>query len=123
MAHVMRSWLHFPPLPAGTAPLWAGVLGPPAAWAAQMETVYAFSTWSCWHHTRGLLYAANVILLLTAVAGGVLSLTYWRGRQEFGEQERRIMLLSGLGILSSIMYSTLIVAQLIAAIMLDPCAT
>jgi len=57
---VMPSWMHFPPLPRGTTPLWAGVLGAPAAWAVQMEWIYAFATWCCWHHTRSLLYAANI---------------------------------------------------------------
>ena len=123
MAHAMRSWFHFPPLPAGTAPLWTGVLGSPAAFLAQMEIVYAFSTWSCWHHTRALLYAAVVLLLLTSIAGGVVSLAYWRARKDFGEQERRIMFLGGLGIVSSVLYSVLIIAQGIAVIMLDPCAT
>ena len=120
---VMPSWMHFPPLPRGTTPLWAGVLGAPAAWAVQMEWIYAFATWCCWHHTRSLLYAANIILLLTAMGGGIVCLSYWRGRRDFGEQERRIMFLSGLGIFSSVMYSILIIAQGIAAIMLDPCAT
>jgi len=123
MAHAMRSWLHLPPMAGGTAPLWAGVLGAPAAWLVQMQSMYSFSTWSCWHHTKALLFTFNVVLLLTAIGGGLLSLTYWRGRKSFPDRELRVMFLSGLGIVSSIMYSLLIVSQGIAVIMLDPCAT
>ena len=58
--------LHFPPLPKATGPLWFGVLGAPAAWAVQLQIIYALTHTACHHNSRTMLLAITVILLFTS---------------------------------------------------------
>jgi hypothetical protein len=118
-----KSQEHVPPLPPATAPLWAGVVGVPAAWALQMEAVYALPHWACEHHGKTLLLILNLCFLALCILGGVICLRYWMRHESAEDKDDRTRFLASYGLFSSGMFSLLIIAQTIATWMLDPCAT
>ena len=113
---------HFPPVPPDTGPLWAGVLGAPAAWAAQMQTIYASAHWACERSHRPVLTVVSAVCMIAAVVCGLVCLRYLNRRERDPEFHGRVRFLASLGVLSGAMYAVVIVAQLIATLMLDPCA-
>src|SRR4051812_45337290 len=122
MGHI-EGQLHFPPLPKATTPLWAGVLGAPAAWFLQFQLIYMLVHKACSHQHRVLLTALSAALLITCLICGAICLHYHKRWQEFGEQSNRVRFLAMLGAVSGLYYGIVIIAQGIATIMLDPCAT
>ena len=78
--------IHFPPVPKGTAPLWFGVLGAPAAWGLQLQSVYAMAHTACIHDRRSLLNVVTAVLLAAAVVFTVVSVIYRTSEERFPEQ-------------------------------------
>jgi hypothetical protein len=115
--------VHFPPLPPDSLPLWVGVLGSAAAWGAQLQTIYSLAPWACAQHRLPVLYGLEFLFLATAVVCGLLCIRYFHRGDQHTEEKDRTRFLASYGMLSSAMFSTLIVAQTIATLMLDPCMT
>jgi hypothetical protein len=120
-APVMRT--HFPPLPPGMAPLWAGVLGAPAAWGLQLQTVYAMAHWACMKNHVGMLHFVDLLTLVLAIAGGIVCFLHWRRPADRTDLSDRTHFLASLGLFTSALFAGLIIANTIATWMLDPCAT
>ena len=112
-----------PSLPPGTWPLWTGVIGAPAIWAAQLQAVYVLSPPACTHGTRLMLHAVNLISLLLVIAFGFICLAYYRQKRDLLDEDDRTRFLASLGLFTSGVFITLILAQTIATSMLDPCMT
>jgi hypothetical protein len=115
--------IHFPPLPKGIGPLWFSVLGAPAAWALHLQSIYSLAHSACVHDRRALLQVLTAVLLLVALSCAAVSAVYRRGQDRFPEQRDRVHFLALLGTLSGMLYAVVIVAQGIATLMLDPCAS
>ena len=113
---------HFPPLPPGTAPMWAGVIAAPAAWFVAMQTIYTLTPNAC-QGRKPLLVVTDVVFLAATIAMAFVCWRYRSAHAAAEERHDRIRFLGSLGVLTCIMTSLVIIAQGIASIMLDPCAT
>jgi hypothetical protein len=114
----------------GTLSLWAGVLGAPAVWALQLNVGYALVPYVCRHYERHyLLHLASVVFILLALACGWICYREWDkvGRKwpsdTVGGAIGRVQFLATLGVLSSALFSLVIVAQALASFFIDPCWT
>jgi uncharacterized membrane protein len=112
---------HFPPLPPGTAPLWAGLLGAPLAWALQLQITYALVERICWNGKHFILHLTTLATLLVAVACAMVCWMYVPRHDRTGPGEPRIRFLSLFGLLTSALLALVIVAQGIATFFIDPC--
>lgn len=115
------------PREASSLPLWAGVLGAPAAWAVQLQVSYSFVPWCCSHGHLWVLHLSTLVFFALAAAGGVASFRHWR-RAGGGSAEGsgggpvvRTQFLGLLGVLVSSMFSLLILAQGTASFFISPC--
>src|SRR5207248_3682539 len=98
--------------------VWAGVLGAPAAWGLQLQVCYTVSaTVLCAHGHVWLMHLFTALFLALSLAGGVLSWREWheagRAAAEGSEASRegRTRFLGLLGMMTSGLFSLLIVAQ------------
>ena len=108
-------------------PLWAGVLGAPAAWALQMQINYILVPWICHHGYTVVWFVCTLVFFLVAATGGLVSLHRWlhaggqSTEQDAGGPVARTEFLGLLGFLVSCLFSLLILAQGSAAFFLSPC--
>jgi hypothetical protein len=113
----------------GKLALWTGVLGGPVVWAIHLQAGYAISRFSCTREHLGLLHhAVTLLMLIAAVACTLLALREWKrlsGPSESHEDEAgplgRSQFLAGLGILTSGLFSLVIVAGWVPVFFLSPC--
>jgi hypothetical protein len=106
--------------------LWAGVLVPPTAFLFNLEAAYALVPVACNAGTVLLVHLVHLVSLALAVVGGLLALRVWRrsgAAWPGGEGGRisRTQFMAGLGILMSLMFTVVILAQWIPSFILDPC--
>jgi len=115
--------------PRGKVALWTGVLGGPAVWAIHLQAGYAISRFSCTREHLGLLHhAVTLLMLVAAIACTLIAVREWRrssGPSESHGDEAgplgRSQFLAGLGILSSGLFSLVIVAGWVPMFFLSPC--
>src|SRR3712207_9559088 len=69
--------------------LWAGVLAGPVAWAMQLVTVYALVPWAAKAHRMTVPHIVTVVLLLGALAGGLVAWRRWRSEEHTSELQSR----------------------------------
>jgi len=112
---------------AGTASLWAGVLGAPAAWGLQFEINYALVPWICGHGWRFLIPLISAIFIAIGIATFVLTWREWskvrsaaQSDDQAGEHGREYFL-AILGLMVSGLFTIVIVAQGLAVFFLNPC--
>jgi hypothetical protein len=98
--------------------VWLGLIGPPAAWAAQLVAGYAAEEAECsgvFDGSRGVTVwtsvAAGVVALLSLVAAASL-LRRARGRMHF---------MAFAGVLNGALFLALIIVTAIGATHFDPC--
>jgi hypothetical protein len=103
--------------------LWLGILGPPLAWLIQFQSIYLLVYPAC-GVGRNLnigLTCAGFFALIAAL--GVYPRRNWnenRYAQNPVSRTRRFM--SIVGVMSTALFLLLLVAQGIAAMMIDPCS-
>jgi hypothetical protein len=111
----------------GQTSLWAGLLGAPAAWAAQMQLAYMLVPWACQHHRHWPIHLTHFGFLALTLVGGWLSHREWhglgrgwpRGSEGSSHERTRFLAVSGMG--SSILFALLILGQAIASFLINPC--
>ena len=106
--------------------LWIGVLLPPIAWAVQMQTNYTLASFECHGGSRTPVFLiAAVALLVTLATGTVAVFNFQRVRALWNDNESGIgsrqAFLAALGVLTSGMFSLVIIAQGVATMMIHPC--
>jgi hypothetical protein len=106
-----------------TPALWAGLLAGPAAWALHLQGGFALSAWATERGNAGPLHALGALCLLAAVGGGLLARRAWlavgglpSGTE--GPDTARVRYLSVVGMMASVLFSCVIVAQWVAVVML-----
>src|SRR3954462_15557342 len=95
------------------AELWTGMLGPPVLWLIQFQTIYSIAGWGCELHSKLPLLIVSGIILVLAFATGLLVLRHV-GKPGSSPEAKRARFLAWVGIMSSVLFSLVIVAQVIA---------
>src|SRR5690348_13255577 len=111
----------------GSVGLWAGILGAPTAWAAELQVSYAFVPWTCLHGHHWVLHLFTAIFVAISILCGILCFSEWRhvggGSAEgsAGGPIERTRFLALTGLMVSGMFTLLILAQGTASFFLNPC--
>src|SRR3954462_813051 len=105
---------------------WVGVFAGPIAWAIHQQLSYSLVPWVCHTGHRFVLYLTNVFFFLMAIAGGVLSWTiYEKLKREAAATPSldiaRQRFLVTLGMMTSALFASIIVAQALANFFINPC--
>jgi hypothetical protein len=111
---------------AGPWALWAGVLAGPLAMLVQLQVNYALVLWACGAGREWALHLTALLALVVTSAGGWLS---WRNRRRTGagwEDEGagvipRSRFMAVVGVLASVLFALVIVAQWIPIFVYGPC--
>jgi len=106
--------------------LWAAFLAAPVAWLLQMQLNYALVPWACAHHASVAFVLVALLALAVAAGGGLSAWRTWRrvGAEESteaGGSVGRTRFLALTGVMTSAMFSLVILAQGLAAVFLSPC--
>jgi hypothetical protein len=111
---------HLPPLPKGSAPIFAGIIGAPLTWMLALQLLYVLAPQAC-RHGRFWITALAAVFLAFTIGLGSLCLQYLN-RHENQEHSRQ-QFVALFGLLTSALVALAIVSQTIVTLMLDPCAT
>jgi hypothetical protein len=96
------------------AALWAGILVPPMAWAADETISYAMVKWACGHQTGAVLHA-NTLITITVIAGaGIMA---WSAERE--NERAEFMAQFALG--TAVLFFVVTIALAIPKWLLDVC--
>jgi len=107
--------------------LWTGVLAGPTAWLIQFQTRYSLVEWICSSRQTWASHLVWIGFLLLSLGGGLLSWRNWvRAGREWPSDlvsapRGTESLLSVLGMMTSAMFSLVIIAQAIPTFMINPC--
>jgi hypothetical protein len=106
--------------------LWIGLLLPPLAFLFNLELAYALVPVACSSRNVLPIHLVHLVSLLLVAAAGVLAWREWRrsgATWPDGEPGSigRTRFLSGMGLLLSLQFTLVILAQWIPSFVLDPC--
>jgi lysylphosphatidylglycerol synthetase-like protein (DUF2156 family) len=106
--------------------LWTALLLPAFAWALQHEIVYALTPFRCYGGTRLPIYLVSIVALVLSVSAGGLAFRNWKKvskvwPNEASDSTSHVAFMSVLGLMSSFIFSLVIVAAIIATVILHPC--
>jgi hypothetical protein len=111
----------------GQTALWAGVLGAPAAWGAQMQLAYMLVPWCCRNDQHWPISLTHFAFLGLTLVGGWLSYREWHGlgrgwpAGSEGDEHGRTRFLAVSGMISSGLFSLVILGQAMAGSFISPC--
>jgi uncharacterized membrane protein HdeD (DUF308 family) len=94
---------------------WTGLISGPGAWAISTQLNFALSSWQCGKDAYPVLWI-GLLLALTAVAGGLVSLRLWR--QDDGTS---LPFAAAIATLTSFLFALVIVAQSFAGLVFTGC--
>lgn len=105
--------------------LWVVLLGPPVIWAVRFGVAYVLAPHACRADALVLLHALTVVALAAVAAVGVLAWRYLRlaGQAEAVPPEvtQRTRFIALVGLLGSLLFTVVIVAEGSGSVMIDPC--
>jgi hypothetical protein len=109
--------------------LWVGVLLPPAMWGLHLQFVYAASEQVCKGQlSLATLNVASACCVAAALGAGMLATGLWfaSGRRWPSEERSDVIarrrFLSAEGMLSSLLFSIVVIGQWMSVFYLSPCA-
>ena len=114
------------PAPFSNQALWSGVLTGPIVFLVLLEVNYLLTMWSCSADARWPLHLATLLGLALTGLAGVNSYRRWdRAGREWSDNaaggRARTRFLSSLGVLTSLLFGTVIAAQWLVVMLMDPC--
>lgn len=107
--------------------LWFSVLAAPAAWMLQLATTYALVPIACHVGRPALMHLPTLLFLVVALASVWGAWRAWGrangtwARESDDGQVARIRFLAAFGLMSSMLFTLVIVGQWVPAIVIDPC--
>jgi hypothetical protein len=106
--------------------LWTGMLLPPTAWAAQLQSVYLTSEFGCFTSDFTWNHVVSGLMLAVAIVAGAIAWWEWVAAgattdAEGGDLKSRRRFMALIGILTSALFSVTIVAQWLPTLMGVPC--
>jgi len=113
------------PASAHKIPLyWMGVALGPAAWAINLQTIYAITPHACAKPTSATI-VLSIVMAVIAGSGSLISLRAIRRRApaEWAEAQggRARNFMAWLGVGSGVIFALVILNQLAATLMISPC--
>jgi hypothetical protein len=108
------------------AALWTGVLLAPTAFLANLELAYLAVGRACLRDNTLPVHLVHATFLLVALGGVVVAWRLWRaeGREWPGDEGgpvARTRFLAGVGLVGSVLFTLVIIAQWIPTLTLHPC--
>jgi hypothetical protein len=104
-------------LPRGSAGLWFAVLGPPAVWFVSLVVSYFGVHEVCRVNSPLAPRVVSVVALVLVLAAGLVGRAIWVG----AAAHERTRFLAQIGVLSSAVFSLIILLQVIATFLLPAC--
>ena len=108
--------------------LWTGILGPPIGWLVHFQIVYSLVPRVCKLHAHAIMHLITLVFLIILMACGLVAWkllpasTGGNGNNEPIETiPARPRFMAQVGIMSSALFTLVLIAQWIASFMLDPC--
>jgi hypothetical protein len=102
--------------------LWLGVLTAPIAWSTQFLIIYALVMRVCKTQSSSSLHITSAVFIAIGIAAGILSwLNLGKAENAFEEERESIVFMGRLGILTSAMFTLVMIAQVIPTFFIDPC--
>jgi hypothetical protein len=111
----------------GIFALWVGVLLAPVAWAAQQQALYTMVPWACQSGNFFALHAVTIAAVAVALSGALVAWRNWsragraRADDDRGGALARSRFFAVSGLVASLFFALVIVAQGIAAFVVHPC--
>lgn len=111
---------------AGLATLWAGILTGPILWFANQQANFLLVPWVCRSGQYMVLHLVTLSALLLTAGAGWLA---WRSRKKLGHDNSghpelpfsRTRFMSSVGIMSSALFSWVIIAQGLPNFLISAC--
>ena len=106
--------------------LWTGILAGPIVWLVSFEANFALAPWACVTRGKLALYGVSILALLFAAASGLVAWREWKvaGERAPGDGEGalpRIRIMALGGVLLSVLFFLVILAQAIPEVILKAC--
>ena len=106
--------------------LWIGLLLAPAAFLLNLELAYAVVPKACSSASQLPMHLVHLICFALALLGVVTAWRMWRAGGEIwpggaGGRVARSRFMAGVGLLTSLLFALVIVAQWIPSFVLGPC--
>jgi len=102
--------------------LWLGMVGPPTIWLIQFQTVYMLVYPACGAQHNFVIHVTCFIFLLVVAAFGLSPLRTWRNAASAPDKVGRTRsFMAIVGVMSTALFLLLVIAQWIAAFIVDPC--
>jgi hypothetical protein len=102
--------------------LWVGMLSAPIAWSIQFLIIYALVPHVCKVQREFSLHVTSAIFIVIGIVSGALA---WRNlslaQHSFEEERESILFLGRVGIMTSAMFTLIMIAQVIPTFFIDPC--
>ena len=106
--------------------LWTGIFAGPVVWLLSFEANFALAPWACEFQNKLALFIVTLLGLILVASAGLLAWREWSqlGRELPGDHEgaisrTRVMAIGG--VLMSIMFFLVILAQAIPEVILKAC--
>lgn len=106
--------------------LWTGLLAGPLVWLISFEAKFALAPWACVTQGKVALYIVSIVALALAAGSALVAWRQWSdvGKKEPGDGDGalpRIRVMAAGGVMSSVMFFLVILAQAIPEVVLRPC--
>lgn len=110
----------------GIALLWFGVLGGPVLWFTHQQVELVLVPWVCGHAQTWILHAVTAACLAGVFAAGAVA---WKNRTENAPLDApevpasrsRSRFMGTVGLMASVLFALVIIAQEVPNLLLDPC--
>jgi hypothetical protein len=106
--------------------LWLGLLGPPATWAIQFQTIYLLSEWACYAMDQTWNHVVSVAALVLSVFCVWVAFSEWRAcgggtENERSDPDTRRRFMAILGMMLGALSTALIFATWLPTLTGVPC--
>lgn len=106
--------------------LWLGFLLPPTVWAIQLQTIYLLIEYGCTTENFSWIHIVSVASLALSIFGGLVSWHNWmKAGGEWKSEEAgataRSRFMAILGVLTAALFTVVIFAQWLPALLGVPC--
>jgi hypothetical protein len=112
--------------PARAFRLWIGMLLPPIAWIAQLQTLWLTSEYGCFTSDFLWNHVVSIVALIISAIGGYIAYLEYREWSAIGSNEKfdvrsRRRFMAMVGVMTGALFTTIIFAQWLPTLLGVPC--